>query len=85
MTIPKQALGFGFAGLLAVLWMLLSLWRGEISSRGRAVICRDSEPLQFYAWIFFYALLATLFIGAGVFFFMHPHFSLVPPAEVSDD
>jgi hypothetical protein len=36
-------------------------------------------------WIFFYALLATLFIGAGVLFFLHPHFSLVPTTPVPEE
>jgi len=85
MTIPRRALIFGGMGLASILWMLCSLWSGAIYSRRGAVAHRDSEPFQFYVWIFFYSLLATLFIGVGVFFFLHPQFSLVPTAQVSDD
>jgi hypothetical protein len=85
MAIPKQALIFGCGGLFFVLWMSLSLWRGEIWARGKTVIYRSSDPFQFYVWIFFYALLATLFIGAGIFVFLHPHFSLSLTADGADD
>ncbi len=85
MTISGRALTFGGMGLLAALWMVLSLLSGEVRSRGGGVTYRDKDPFQFYVWIFFYALLTTLFIGAGVFFLLHPHFSLAPPPQVSDD
>ena len=72
-------------GLVCVLWMSLSLWRGEIWGRRGVAAYRDSEPFQFYVWIFFYALVATLFIGAGIFFFLHPEFSLSPTARALDE
>jgi hypothetical protein len=84
MTIPKQALMYGCGGLFFLLWMSVSLSRGEIQMR-RTVIYRSSDPFQFYALIFFYALLATIFIGAGIFVFLHPHFSLFPAADGADD
>jgi hypothetical protein len=82
---PKRALTFGCMGLAFVLWMLFSLWSGAIWSRRGVVIYRASEPFQFYAWIFFYTLLATLFIGVEVFFYLYPEFSLVPVARDSAD
>jgi hypothetical protein len=85
MIVPRRALIFGGMGLASILWMLFSLWSGAIYSRRGAVIYRDTERFQFYVWICFYALLATLFVGVGVFFFLHPQFSLVPTAQVSDD
>jgi hypothetical protein len=85
MIMPKRALIFGCMGLASIVWMLLSLWRGEIWSRRGVVISRINNPFQFYVWIFYYALLAALFTGAGVFFFLHPQFSLVPTAQESDD
>ena len=69
---------FGCMGLACVLWMLMSLWRGEIWSRGRTMVCRSSDPFRFYSWIFYYCVLAGLFLGAGVFFMLHPQFSLTP-------
>jgi hypothetical protein len=71
-------------GLVFALWTLICLWLGQIPSRGRSV-ARSSESFQFHAWIFCYSLLATLFIGAGIMFFLHPQFGLVPVAQVSDD
>jgi hypothetical protein len=85
MNIPRRALVFGGMGLACILWMLFSLWSGAIYSRRGAVIYRENERFQFYVWIFFYTLLATLFVGAGVFFFLHPQFSLFPQEHVSDD
>jgi len=85
MTIPGRALMFGGMGLGSILWMIFCLWRGAIYSRGGGVTYRDRDPFQFYMWIFFYALLATLFIGAGVLFFLHPHFSLVPTTPVPEE
>ncbi len=85
MTIPKQALIFGGMGIFFALWMLFSLWSGAIYSRRGIAACRDTEPFQFYVWIFFYALLATVFIGVGVYLFLHPEFSLAPTRHMSDD
>jgi hypothetical protein len=85
MIISKPSLIFGGMGLASILWMLFSLWSGGIYTRRGDAIYRDSEPFQFYVWIFFYALLATLFLGVAVFFFLHPQFGLVPKAPASDD
>lgn len=85
MTISRRTLILGGTGLAAVLWMLLSLWTGAIYSKRGPATHRDTEPVQFYAWIFFYALLATIFIATGVYFFLHPEFSLAPTTHLSDD
>jgi hypothetical protein len=85
MTISRRALTFGGMGLVSALWMLFSLWKGAIYSRRGPVIYRETYPFQFYVWIFFYALLATLFIGAGILFFVNPQFSLVPTAQDIND
>jgi hypothetical protein len=85
MNIPSRALVFGGMGLASILWMLFSLWSGAIYSGRGAVFYRETERFQFYVWIFFYTLLSTLFVGAGIFFFLHPQFSLFPQAHVSDD
>jgi hypothetical protein len=79
MNTTKKPLTFACMGIFFILWMLMSLWRGEISIRGRAVIYRSTDPFQFYTWIFYYAVLATIFIGAGIFFWLHPGLSFVHP------
>ena len=58
-------------------WTGVCLWRGEIPSR-RSTIPRDTEPVQFYAWIFGYSLIAMLFLSAALLFWLHPNFSLSP-------
>jgi hypothetical protein len=72
--------GFGCMGLVLALWTISCLWCGEIRSR-RSVICRSTDPFQFYALVFGYSLMATLFIGAGILFWLHPQFSLDPSFE----
>ena len=72
-------------GLVCIAWMLFSLWRGEIWGRTRVVITRASNPVGFYTWISYYAVLAILFLGAGIFFLLHPHFSLSSTAQGVDD
>ncbi|EEF57966.1 hypothetical protein [Pedosphaera parvula] len=84
-SVTQKPLVFGCMGLFFTLWMLLSLWRGEISVRGRTIIYRSSDPFEFYTWIFYYVVLATLFIGAGIFFWLHPHFSLIPAIPLGLD
>ena len=73
MNIPKGALVFCGMGILAILRMVVSLWRGEISGRRTAVICRNSDPFQYYAWIFFLCV-------AGHAFCRHGHVFLPAPA-----
>jgi hypothetical protein len=80
MTIPAQAVGFGCIGVMLVLWTLSCLWLGEIRSR-HSVIYRSTDPFQFYAWIFGYTVIATLFIGAGILFWLHPQFNLNPSID----
>jgi hypothetical protein len=53
--------------------------------RSRRTISRESEPFEFYAWVLCYSLLATLFIGAGIFFWLHPGFNLHPNVEPGQD
>lgn len=84
MTIPKRSLVYGAMGLAPALLMLFNLATGTIYSR-RSATYRETDPFQFYLGIFFYALLATIFIGTGIFFFLHPHFSLVASPHVTDD
>jgi len=81
----KRGLGFSCMGSVCILWMLFSLWRGEIWGRSRVVITRASNPIGFYTWIGYYAVLAILFLGAGIFFLLNPHFSLIPTSQASDD
>jgi hypothetical protein len=81
MSAHSQSLGFGLMGLFFVLWTTLCLWRGQIPMRHRRIISRASEPFEFYAWVFCYSLLATLFIGAGILFWLHPGFMLHPKVD----
>jgi hypothetical protein len=81
MTIPKRALIFGGMGLASLLCLIFNLLMGPVTS-GRY---RESGRFQFYLRIIFYALLAVLFIGTGIFFFLHPEFNPTPATHVSDE
>ena len=66
--------------MILVLWTISRLWLGEIRFR-RSVICRSTEPFQFYAWVLGYSVIGTLFIGAAILFWLHPQLSLNPSLE----
>jgi hypothetical protein len=85
MTIPKRALTYGAMGLFCIFWLTICLWRGEIYSNWGAVTYRDNEPFKFYTWIFFYSLMAVIFIGTGIYFLVHPEFSTAPAIHSSDN
>lgn len=80
MTIPARAEGFGCIGLILVLWTIACLWLGEVRYR-RGVIYRSTEPFQFYAWVFGYAVIGMLFIGAAIFSWLHPQWSVNPALD----
>lgn len=85
MSVPRAALALAGLGLIPALVMVASLRSGVVRSKDRDAVYRDQNPGQFYTWIFFYAFLALLFIGAGIFLLSHPHFRLVPAAQTWDD
>ena len=73
-TMPSEvpAFGFGFMGVVFALLTFFALWRGSIRESSDIVIYRSNDPMRYYILVVFCVLLATVFIAASTYFFLHP-------------
>ena len=80
MTIPDATIGFGCAGLLGLIWLVIAIRRGVIwvDSDSGPLTTRKDYPFRFYSWAFFCALISILFLGAAVLHWIYPDASLTP-------
>jgi hypothetical protein len=81
MDFPGKSLSFGLMGLLMALWTAWCLWRGHIPNADGEPYTRADDHFHFNAYIFGFTLIASLFIGAAVMFYVYPDLGKRPALE----
>jgi len=72
MSSELPAFGFSVIGVIFALLTIIALCRGEIRERNKVVIYRRNDPVGYYGLVIFCAFLTSVFIVAGIYFFLHP-------------